>query len=287
MDKGVPSKGPQRYAVASRIPLAVVMVDGDGLVSHWSTGARRLFGRAPEDAVGRPAGDLLPVTGALADQGEYEAYGSSKRLEPGLGTSLRGRTSTAIAGRARLSDLGREQLDVLWWAYPLVGPGAERLLVLAADARASGAAATLDAGVPPGEPERQGGIGMGEGGGRGGAVDASGGALGASAGGMERIAPGFGRHAEFVGSDELARGLPEILPSMSVEQSKRIVSQILDLGYPILEFSHQDRMSLTSDWGVSGRVERSRAPKGRSGRGGRRPLRRCRPGQGPQARGGP
>jgi PAS domain S-box-containing protein len=39
----------------------LVVVDGEGLVSHWSTGARRLFGLAKEEALGRPAIDLLPV----------------------------------------------------------------------------------------------------------------------------------------------------------------------------------------------------------------------------------
>ncbi|MFF5156915.1 PAS domain-containing protein, partial [Streptomyces sp. NPDC000348] len=57
---------------AGRIPLAVVVVDRDGLVSHWSRGARRLFSLAKEDALGRPAVDLLPVTGALPEEPEGE-----------------------------------------------------------------------------------------------------------------------------------------------------------------------------------------------------------------------
>ncbi|MFF0450847.1 SpoIIE family protein phosphatase [Streptomyces sp. NPDC004609] len=67
MDSGVPPRVPRQYAVSGRIPLAVVVVDGAGLVSHWSTGARRLFGPTREEAVGRPAADLLPVAGALPD----------------------------------------------------------------------------------------------------------------------------------------------------------------------------------------------------------------------------
>ncbi|MCL2733364.1 MAG: PAS domain-containing protein, partial [Actinomycetia bacterium] len=51
--------------LSGRIPLAVIVVDTGGLVSHWSTGARRLFGPSREEAVGRPAVDLLPVVGAL------------------------------------------------------------------------------------------------------------------------------------------------------------------------------------------------------------------------------
>jgi serine phosphatase RsbU (regulator of sigma subunit)/anti-sigma regulatory factor (Ser/Thr protein kinase) len=216
MDSGVAPTPPQQYAVAGRIPLAVVVVDGDGLVSHWSTGARRLFGPTREEAVGQPAVELLPVSGALAGEGEYDAYRNYGGLGPGLDASLNGLSSYPAAGRARLTEPGRERVDVLWWAYPMVGPGEERLLVLAADA------------------------------GQFGNEDES----------VERIAPGFALHTEFPGFDELARRLPEILPSMSVQESSRIVSQVLDLGYPVLEFSHHDRVPVTPDWGVPRRAER-------------------------------
>ncbi|MFD7445214.1 SpoIIE family protein phosphatase [Streptomyces sp. NPDC059909] len=229
MDSGVPPQVPRQYVAAGRIPLAVVVVDGDGLVSHWSTGARRLFGQPKEDAVGRPAGELLPVTGALAEDGPcesedgpYESYENYGGLGPGLDASINGLTSFPAAGRARLTGGGTDRVDVVWWAYPLVGPGRERLLVLAADA------AQFD----PGEGTP--------------APDAS----------VERIAPGFALHTEFPGSDELARRFPEILPSMSVQESTRIVGQVLELGYPVLEFSHHDRVPVTPDWGVPKRAER-------------------------------
>ncbi|MFF3286279.1 SpoIIE family protein phosphatase [Streptomyces sp. NPDC003023] len=219
MDSGVPPTPPHQNAVPGRIPLAVVVVDGDGLVSHWSTGARRLFGPARHEAVGRPAVELLPVSGALADDDSaYDPYDAYSGLGRGLDACLGGLTAYPTAGRARLSEPGRDRVDVLWWAYPMVGPGEERLLVLAADAGRFG----------------------------GGESDES----------AERIAPGFALHTEFPGADELARGLPEILPSMSVQQSTRIVSQVLDLGYPVLEFSHHDRVPVTPDWGVPRRAER-------------------------------
>ncbi|MEU3602571.1 SpoIIE family protein phosphatase [Streptomyces sp. NPDC006798] len=305
MDSGVPPTAPRQYAVDGRIPLAVVVVDGGGRVSHWSTGARRLFGPDREEAVGRPATDLLPVGGVLGadayrDEGDLflggefggtgasgaRSGGGSERfavrdggtgragpipaqrpgdgapggiggpgaayrtgtdttdtaigpddpdgsdgpvglddldgsdeIGPGLYASLTGRTSYATAGRARLSDQGRDPVDVLWWAYPMVGPGPERMIVLAADA----AQFTEDA--------------------RGGD-------------GVDRIAPGFARHTDFPGADELAHRLPEILPSTSVTEATRIVSQILELGYPVLEFSHHDRVPVTPDWGVPRRAER-------------------------------
>ncbi|TGB07599.1 SpoIIE family protein phosphatase [Streptomyces sp. MZ04] len=220
MDQGTPGGPVAQHAVAGRIPLAVVVIDGAGLVSHWSVGARRLFGYAKEDAVGAPAGDLLPVAGALPD--EHEPYGTYDGLGPDLETSLDGRISYPAAGRARLSVPGREQsrVDVLWWAYPLIGPGPERLLVLAADADRLVDADSLE----PGQ--------------------------------VERIAPGFALHTDFPGADELAGRLPEILPSMSVGESSRIVAQILELGYPVLEFSKHDRVPVTPDWGVARRTER-------------------------------
>ncbi|MGW7407810.1 SpoIIE family protein phosphatase [Streptomyces sp. NPDC054833] len=251
MDRGTerdtpPSRGAGDGAAgtaAGRIPLAVVVVDRDGLVSHWSSGARRLFGVTREDAVGRPAGDLLPVSGALPDglqaeplldsSGPYEAYDG---LGPDLEASLGGRTAYATAGRARISQRDGERpaqddpgsghddrrLDVLWWAYPLVGPGPARLLVLAADAARLRAERGYDAET------------------------------------AERISPGFARYTELPAFDELARRLPEILPNMGPGLSGRIVSQVLELGYPVMEFSQYDRVPVTPDWGVPRRAGRSR-----------------------------
>ncbi|CAL9604441.1 SpoIIE family protein phosphatase [Streptomyces sp. enrichment culture] len=225
MDRGTdreapPSRpaGPGRETgpLDGRVQLAVVVVDRAGLVSHWSSGARRLFGTPKEAAIGRPATDLLPVSGALSAPGEYGAYEEDDGLGPDLGSSLDGGLDYPAAGRARLDVPEGDRADVLWWAYPLVGPGPERLLVLAADA----------------------------------------GGLHGEDRGVERIAPGFALHTDFPGAEELARRLPEILPSMSVDESARIVAQVLELGYPVMEFSQNERVPVTPDWGVPRRVER-------------------------------
>lgn len=235
-------EGGGESAGAGRVPLAVVVVDREGLVSHWSTGARRLFGVVKEEALGRPAIDLLPVSGALPEpdddfpDGGYDGYGDYAAydgLGPGLDSSLDRGLGYPAAGRARITVPGRDRdggrADVLWWAYPLVGPGTERLLVLAADA----AALHQD---EPADPLA-----------------------------VERIAPAFALHTDFPGAAELARRLPEILPSMSVGESARIVAQILELGYPVLEFSQNDRVPVTPDWGVARRAER-RARRERAAR---------------------
>jgi hypothetical protein len=193
MDRGTerdapPSRGAGGGAVedtaVGRVPLAVVVVDRDGLVSHWSTGARRLFGVPKEDAIGHAAVDLLPVSGALPEEQDvtpYGTYADYDGLGPGLESSLDAGLSYPAAGRARLTVPERDRVDVLWWAYPLVGPGKERLLVLGADT----------GGLRPDDPEH----------------DMA----------YERIAPGFALHTDFPGAQELARRLPEILPSMSVD----------------------------------------------------------------------
>nr|WP_223731928.1 SpoIIE family protein phosphatase [Streptomyces purpurogeneiscleroticus] len=216
---GVPAP---RDPEPGRIPLAVVVVDSRGLVSHWSRGARRLFGPAREEAVGAPAVDLMPVSGALGSAEWHSTDGIDGAEDPhgpDLESSLGGETSFPRAGRARTADPERGRVDILWWAYPLVGPGDERLLVLAADA-----------GQLHGEREDE--------------------------GGGERFAPGFALHTDFPGAHDLARRLPEILPSMSPQESARIVSQVLELGYPVLEISQQERFPVTPDWGVPRRVER-------------------------------
>ncbi|WP_404189117.1 ATP-binding SpoIIE family protein phosphatase [Streptomyces tauricus] len=237
MDRGTERGAPSQRAAgdgaaaAGRIPLAVVVVDRDGLVSHWSRGARRLFGTAREEAVGRPVVDLLPVSGALPEDDEsapYGAYAAYDGLGPDLESSLDGRLFYPAAGRARLTAADSDRIDVLWWAYPLVGPGAERLLVLAADA---GALRPEDTGADAGASAGDGAA-------------------------VERIAPGFALHTDFPGAEDLARRLPEILPSMSVGEGARIVAQVLELGYPVLEFSQNDRVPVTPDWGVPRRAER-------------------------------
>ncbi|MEU2063220.1 SpoIIE family protein phosphatase [Streptomyces sp. NPDC013455] len=230
---------PERGAgdtTAGRIPLAVVVVDRAGLVSHWSSGARRLFGVRREDAVGHPAADLLPVSGALPDDPHEtvaepvpDAYTSYAGPGPDLDVSLGRHTGYATAGRARLCPPRQtpdgERIDVLWWAYPLVGPDPARLLVLAADATRLG--------------EERGDRGDG--------------------GAAERIAPGFARHTELPAFEELERRLPEILPNMGPGLSARIVSQVLELGYPVLEFSQSARVPVTPYWGVPRRRGRTRA----------------------------
>ncbi|WP_448332594.1 SpoIIE family protein phosphatase [Streptomyces sp. DSM 41534] len=202
-----PAVPEQRGGVHGRMPLAVVVIDAEGRVTHWSSGAHRLFGPTRGQAVGRPAVDLMPVSGAL--RGAEVRTDAAGR--PELDDSLLGPVYYPTAGRARMADPAHGQVDVVWWAYPLVGPGPERLLVLSADAKGVG---------------------------------------GAALGRDERIAPGFALHTEFPGAERLAGRLPDILPNMGPATAGRIVAQVLDLGYPVLEISHHERVAVTPDWGM-------------------------------------
>ncbi|MFI0774623.1 SpoIIE family protein phosphatase [Streptomyces sp. NPDC021212] len=234
---GAPRVPAQRTEVSGRIPLAVVVVGADGLVTHWSSGARKLFGRTREQAVGVPAVDLMPVSGALRgaelpaeadlpdlpdlpdvmdlpdlpDLRDGAAWTPTRAPAPGPDGAFGGARSYPTAGRARMTLPADDatQVDVLWWAYPLAGPGPERLLVLAADAK----------GLTGGAPD-------------------------------ERFAPGFALHTEFPGAELLAGRLPDILPNMGPATGGRIVAQVLELGYPVLEISHHERVPVTPDWGM-------------------------------------
>ncbi|MGQ4511481.1 hypothetical protein [Streptomyces sp. DW26H14] len=206
MDSGFPPGLSRRVAAAGRVPLAVAVVDRGGLVSHWSTGARRLFGPTAQEAAGRQAADLMPVAGGLATDETGLAHG-------GEGPDEGEAPVYPAAGRATLSAAAGARTDVLWWAYPLkeaAGPGAatgshhaagDGHLVLAADARRLS---------------------------RGGSLPSS---------CRTRVMPGFARSARFPEASSLAARLPYILPAMGRAEAARITERVLELGYPVLEFS--------------------------------------------------
>lgn len=222
MDRGTEQSGP------GRVPLAVVVVDRDGLVSHWSRGARRLFARPAAEAVGRTASDLLPVSGALPDPDHPSPPGSGAAQDgpgPDPESPRGGRPPCRASGRARLTVPGGDRVDVLWWAYPLVDPGRQRLLVLAADA---GAVRPADGGEPVAPA---------------------------------RIAPAFAPRTGAPGADELVRHLPGTLPGMSAGDSARIVDRVLELGCPALDLGRDHRVAVTPDWGASRRTARQRTAR--------------------------
>ncbi|WP_030255831.1 SpoIIE family protein phosphatase [Streptomyces violens] len=216
-------------AVSGRLPLAVVIAGAGGLVSHWSSRASHLFGVPREDALGSPVLDLLPVFGALPTPEESGPAADGPLSDRELDTWLTDATPEPAAGRARLPGPGNDSLDVLWWAYPLIGPGPERLLVLVADAARA-------------EAEHRGGNAA-----------------------REQACPGFAGYTEFPEADLLARRLPDILPNTGPAAGARIVAQVLDMGYPVLELRSHERIPVTPDWGVPKYLARKRRTPQRVG----------------------
>ncbi|MCF3962594.1 hypothetical protein [Streptomyces fuscigenes] len=195
MDSGFPPGTARQVAAAGRVPLAVAVVDCDGLVSHWSAGARRLFGHTAREATGCQAADLMPVAGGLAVEESGVAHG----CEPSA-------AALPTAGRAAVRSPEGARADVLWWAYPLRPAGH---LVLAADARRLA---------------------------RGGARPASRG---------PRVMPGFARPAQFPDAPRLAALLPHLLQEVGRADAGRITERVLELGYPVLEFSQCHQVPVT------------------------------------------
>lgn len=227
MDSGAPRAVPEPAPEEDRVPLAVAVVDRRGRVSRWSPGARGLFGPSREEAVGRPAADLLPVAGALAgnglladeaayaDGGGPDGEGRGARAGGG-GPDAAAQEPYPVAGLARLTRPDGERAEVLWWAYPL--GGRDRLLVLAADAARY----------------------------RGGADGGPGWAA----------VPGFAPRTGPGNAGEPVRGLLGILPGVSVREAAGIVARILELGWPVLESGDRTRVPVTPGWGVPRRAGR-------------------------------
>jgi PAS domain S-box-containing protein len=51
----------QFRAITESAPEGILIVDNDGNILSWSNGARKIFGYATEEIIGRPASDLLPA----------------------------------------------------------------------------------------------------------------------------------------------------------------------------------------------------------------------------------
>lgn len=205
-----------------RMPLAAVVIDGAGLITHWNADAPRLFGPTAAEAVGRPAAAVLPASlagGPTAGAGRDarddgpSAWDDIDHLDPDrdivviFGADL-AELSAPCSGRFFTHGLGDlHPGDVLWWAYPLLGPRGARLLLLAAD---GSRVATPDGPAPD----------------------------------AEGVAPAFVPHTAFAEADRLARHLPALLPPMAPGEADHVARRVLDLGYPALELTGGGRVPL-------------------------------------------
>jgi hypothetical protein len=251
-----------------RIPLAVAIVDGAGVITHWNADAHRLFGVPRQDARGRSAFEVLPASSVgtaavevrvditmdtLADADPDAAMSAAfdaavaraEERERALDRALDPASDSAVDDEiahldpdrrveilfgADVTDLtvpsaGRYWTqawaaepgprDVLWWIYPLLGPGGARLLLFAMDG-------TLLAG--PAGPAHQ----------------------------VQGFGPTFVQHLAFDSPfdrpERLAARLPAMLPDMAPGESERVAEQVLRHGYPALDIAGRRPLPLTPDW---------------------------------------
>jgi serine phosphatase RsbU (regulator of sigma subunit)/anti-sigma regulatory factor (Ser/Thr protein kinase) len=197
--------------------LAVVVADDHGRVTHWSRGAVELFGVDTPKAVGRPLRSLLRLP-----QEHREVF------EPSRGRIVHPWTGICLVPRV---DDGELQ-EIVWWAYPLRGPGPTAMVAIAADARrlrdeGPGLALGDQLLVPPSNVPLTG------------------------AGGLRvlRIEPAFLSVSEVDGRD-LRRRLTEMMPLMGPDNSEEIVGQILSSGYPAVNVSVTVRLPFAAYWGT-------------------------------------
>lgn len=190
-------------------PMAVILVNDLGIVTHWTPAATEIFGLAHEDAVGRPLRALL-----LLPQEHRDAF------EPG-GSRIR-HVWTGSFLVPRIGD--GEDREVAWWVYPLTGPDRVRVLAVATDAQR-----LRDSGP---------GLALGEV-----LVSAPSTRPLASESGVRvlRVEPTV---LPASGADPvvLGRRVTEMLPAMPPGAAESIVRQVLDRGYPAVNVSVTARL---------------------------------------------
>ncbi len=179
------------HTAAGRVPLAVILVDRAGLVSHWSRGARRLFGVTKEEAIGQTAVDLLPVSGALPDDEDTGSQGVFAHYD-GLGPDLsppstdacptppRAAPASPCPSEARGGPLPEGWGGTAWTSCGGPTPGRPRTGAAPRARRRRGRPA-------PGPPGTD--------------------------GAFERIAPGFALHTDFPAPTNSPAGFPRSCPA--------------------------------------------------------------------------
>jgi PAS domain S-box-containing protein len=198
-------------------PMAVILLNEAGHVSHWNHAATEIFGLAHEDAVGRPLRTLLRLP-----QEHRDAFdpGGSRIRHPWTGAFL---VPVADDGSLR---------EVAWWVYPLSGPDGARVLAVAADAgrlRDGGPGLALgDVLLKAPSPAPL---------------------TGDSGIRLLRVEPTL---LPAGGADPtmLGRRLTEMLPAMPPGAAEAVVRQILTRGYPAVNVSVTARLPFASYFGA-------------------------------------
>jgi serine phosphatase RsbU (regulator of sigma subunit)/anti-sigma regulatory factor (Ser/Thr protein kinase) len=190
-------------------PMAVILLNDAGRVTHWNSVATEIFGLAHDRAVGRPLRTLLRLP-----QEHRDAFDPA-------GPRIR-HVWTGVFLVPRVED---DQLrEVAWWVYPLAGPDRVRVLAVAADVQRL--------------RERGPGLALGE-------VLISAPSDVALTGDtgvrVLRVEPTL-LPTSGADTDMLGRRLTEMLPAMRPGAAEPIVRQILNRGYPAVNVSVTARL---------------------------------------------
>ena len=196
-------------------PLAVILINDFGHVTHWNPNAREIFGLAHEDAVGHPLRTLLRLP-----QEHRDAF------EPGGSRIRHVWTGVFLVPRADDGEIN----EIAWWVYPLTGPDRVRILVIAADAhrlRDGGPGLALGdviVSAPSQTPLTESGVRV------------------------LRVEPTL---LPVAGPDAvlLDRRLTEMLPAMPPGAAEPIVRQVLDRGYPAVNVSVTAKLPFAAYFG--------------------------------------
>lgn len=190
-------------------PMAVILMNDLGNITHWNDTAREIFGLAQENAIGQSLCALLRLPQEHSDA-----------FEPG-----RPRIRHAWTGSFRVFHAGDGlEREIVWWVYPLTGPDRIRVLAMAADAQ------RLRDGGP--------GLALGEV-----LVSAPSPTPMASDNGLQlhRVEPTL---LTVSGADQalLDRRLMEMLPAMPPGAAEAIIRQVLTRGFPAFDVSVTARL---------------------------------------------
>jgi PAS domain S-box-containing protein len=198
-------------------PMAVLLMNDHGHVTHWNHAATEIFGLAHEDAVGRPLRTLLRLP--QEHRNAFESGGS--------------RIRHAWTGAFLVPRLDDGPLrEVAWWVYPLNGPDRARVLAIAADAQ------RLRDGGP--------GLVLGDV-----LVKAPSQTPLTSESGVRvlRVEPTL-LPTSGTDPDMLGRRMTEMLPAMSPGAAEAIVRQVLMRGYPAVNVSVTARLPFAAYFGA-------------------------------------
>jgi PAS domain S-box-containing protein len=191
-------------------PLAVILLNDLGKITHWNDVATDIFGLARQDAIGHPLRTLLRLPDEHRDA-----------FEPG-GSRLRHVWTGGFLVQRADDGLLRE---VAWWVYPLNGPDRVRVLAIAVDVRRLRDAGpglalgeVLLCAPPPPRPSGETGVRV------------------------LRVEPSLVPGAASAGSVTFERRLRDMLPAMPPGAAESIIGQVLTRGYPAVSVSVTARL---------------------------------------------